>query len=97
MGAKDLATIIVSSMALLISLVAFILPYFQSKREDQRSSKNQLTDTLEHLTATLLESAKLAATGDLQNPGYRAAVEPILNQRCMYLFQQTVYLSDYLS
>lgn len=79
-------TIIISSLALLVSAAAFGFPYLQSQRDEQRDIKSQLTDVLGKLMDTLLDNSKL--------PTASPELVALLNQRYMFLLKQAVYLSN---
>lgn len=57
--AKDILTLSVSAVSLIVAITSFILTFMQRKREDKRSIRTSLTDTMASLGEVNLELAKL--------------------------------------
>lgn len=57
--AKDILTLSVSALSLIVAITSFILTFLQRKQEDKRSIRKSLTDTMASLGDVNLELAKL--------------------------------------
>jgi hypothetical protein len=90
---KDVITLVLSSLAFGLSVIATVRGERRASDEKRRTIRTQLTDVLARLTSLQLENAKLVheAKGDqlfLQNVG------TALNQQNGFLLDQAFYLSD---
>ena len=59
METKDIATILLSALAVILSLVAFAVSYVRGQNEQRQAIRQQLTETTDKITETQLEYAKL--------------------------------------
>jgi len=93
MATKDILSLVISLIALTLSLVATYRGEKKAKLERQRTIRGQLTDVLGKLTSLQLEFAKLQkdAAG---NPEYVSAVSTVMGQQNGFLLDQAVYLSE---
>lgn len=94
MAAKDIITMLVSALALVISVIATTISIIRGKYEQQRAVRNQITEVLKSMIAVQLDNAKLYHDAAEKEPGYFQAVSNILSQQNGFLLQQAVYLMD---
>ncbi len=90
---KDQWTILISGLALVISLIALIISIVQKNKETERTIRKNLSDTLESMSKITLEFAKLKQNNDSYNsPG-------VVELRRIYNTQRRVLIAhaDYLA
>lgn len=91
MELKDIWTVSVSSIALIVSLISVVLTLRQKKYENERTIRNQLTDTISKLIALSIENQRnrgLGVEGDIIN------LNRIFNSQRRYLVEQSIYLME---
>jgi len=93
METKDIATILLSALAVILSLVAFAVSYVRGQNEQRRAIRQQLTETTDKITETQLEYAKLMFGEAKDNLAMQQAIENIMGQRTGSLLNQAVYLT----
>jgi len=94
MQVENTAAVLISGMALLLSIVATVISIHRKKRESQRIIRSQLTDVLSRIVSTNLESIKLQHRKARKNPEYYNAIVGILSQQSASLLQQALYLIE---
>ncbi|WP_454190063.1 hypothetical protein [Paenibacillus sp. Marseille-Q7038] len=90
MEIKDYLSVSVSSIAL-VSLVSVIVTLTQKKYENERTIRNQLTDTISKLIALNIENQK---NREVDNQSNRISLNRIFNSQRRYLVEQSIYLMD---
>jgi tetratricopeptide (TPR) repeat protein len=95
MQAKDLLTIAISALALLLSGVATVMSLLRGRYERQRAVRAQITDLLGRLTSADLEWAKLSRELGPQDAAYWEYTSGIFAQQKASLLQQTMYLAEH--
>lgn len=90
---KDIVSIMISVLALIISIVATINTEKKANTEKERTIRSQLTDVLSRIIALNLENAKLFKETASSDPAYYQNVSSILNQENSFLLHQAVYLT----
>lgn len=88
MTQKDYLTLIISGLAITISILTFLLTYKQRAMENARAVRKALTDTIAGLVSVALERAKL----DSANPS--SMEENVVQLRRIYNHQRR-YLADH--
>src|SRR5215469_4421822 len=97
MEPKDLVTVGISSLALISSVVAFIISSMRGRRESHRALREQFTSTLNKITDNTIEYCKIIYTEEAQStPGYRQRIEDLFGQRNHMLLQEAIYLTRIL-
>jgi tetratricopeptide (TPR) repeat protein len=90
----DQASLILSALALMVSLVTTYRSEMRATEERDRAVRGQLTDVLERLMSSNLENAKLFREAGRSDPLYYQAASSALLQRNGFLLNQATYLSD---
>lgn len=90
---KDLASIIISILALLLSIYANINTEIKTRSETSRTIRLQLTDILDRIIKLELENAKYQKDYNNNDSDYTFNISSILNQQNVSLLQQANYLS----
>src|SRR5688572_16076103 len=83
MEPKEYIPLVLSSMALLLSIVNFVISMVQKRSEVQRMLRSHLTDVLSKLTTTNLELSKAKASPETNG----AMIGHFLDQRRSYMKQ----------
>ncbi len=94
MELKDIVTISVSGLAVILSLIAFVVSYVRGQREQLRAIRQQLTETTDKIAETQLEFARLASGEAKDNVAMQQQIDSILSQRMLALLNQAVYLTN---
>jgi hypothetical protein len=93
METKDIATLVLSGLALCVSAVAFWVSYQRGQAEQLRAIRQQLTETTDKITETQLEYSRLMFGEAKDNIAMQQSVDGILGQRTSSLLHQAVYLT----
>ena len=92
--AKDINSIIISTLALLVSIYATINTEIKTRSEKKRTIRLQLTDILGRITKLNLDNAKYIKDYAKTDPQYVSNVSSILNQENTSLLWQAKSLSQ---
>lgn len=94
MNTKEFATIAISSIALIVSVLSYYNTVRQRRLDNERALRNSLTDVIAELTQIDLDRVKL----DRDNPGMKddnvVSLRRILNTRRSYLVRHGDYISQ---
>ncbi len=94
METKDLLTISLSTLALALSIVAFLVSYIRGRNEQRRDIRQQLTETTDKITDSQLEYARLMFGEAKDNLEMQQNIDNVLGQRIAGLLNQAVYLTN---
>ncbi|HEX8456474.1 MAG TPA: hypothetical protein VF656_04055 [Pyrinomonadaceae bacterium] len=92
MEPKDVVTLIISSTALILSLISTVLTLRSKKYEVQRTIRDQVTELIGELIAIETERRKLAFDAGANKDELYFQTMSILNQKTSSLVRQAVYL-----
>ncbi|MFH1893651.1 MAG: hypothetical protein ABIK83_13325 [Candidatus Zixiibacteriota bacterium] len=91
---NDLIPVIISGLALVLSVIATVVSMYRKKYERQRAIRIQLSETLSSIGSTDLEGAKLYHEKAKADPDYYQSISPILTQQKASLLNQATYLIE---
>jgi tetratricopeptide (TPR) repeat protein len=94
MEPKDIAAITLSILAFGFSIVSFLIGYRRAREEQRRWIRQQLTETIDKITDSQLEGAKLMFGEARDNLPMQQTVNDILGQRTLALLHQAIYLTS---
>ena len=93
MEPKDIASIVLSTLAFALSATAFVVSYRRGQNDQRRAIREQLTDTTDKIAENQLEYVKLMFGDAKGNLPMQQAIDSILGQRTLSLLNQAVYLT----
>jgi len=85
---------IISGIAVLLSFIALIISQQSARHEQKRTLRSQLSDTLQRITDTQLENARLFVEAGTTNPIYYQTASSTLNQQQAFLLSLASYLAE---
>ncbi|MCC6612635.1 MAG: hypothetical protein IT320_04095 [Anaerolineae bacterium] len=94
MESSALLSNIISGVAVLLSFIALIVSQQSARHEQKRTLRSQLSDTLQRITDTQLENAKLFVEAANTNPIYYQTASATLNQQQGFLLSLASYLAE---
>ncbi|MCL4249415.1 MAG: hypothetical protein KJ065_14815 [Anaerolineae bacterium] len=85
---------IISGIAVLLSFIALIISQRSAHQEKKRTLRSQLSDTLQRITDSQLENARLFVEAANTNPIYYQTASSTLNQQQAFLLSLAAYLAE---
>ena len=94
LNVNDKASLAMSGIALMLSIVAYVNGEIKGASEQQRTMRSQLTNVLGRIISSNLENTKAFRDAGQSDPFYYQQVSSILNQQNAFLLQQAMYVSE---